>query len=235
MKIFRFKLFDIIHEHSAMKVGTDGVLLGALTRVPGEGRILDVGCGCGLLALMLAQRSTSQITGIDIDQAGIGDAHKNAESCLWKERLCFLHISLRDFIKTDPLPFDLLISNPPFFSRSLLSPDNRRNLARHDRQMTHEDLISGAAILLRDGGELSVILPAEAVLHFRHTCRQNGLDLKDQWIIAPREGKAPHRSILTFVKGTASDLHSHELCIRDHEGRYTAQYRKLTAAYHLNL
>lgn len=126
---FRFKQFEINHEKSTLKVGTDAVLLGAWTPIPAPcGRILDIGSGCGVITLMLAQRSNAQITGVDIDKPSIEEAAENANNSLWKNRINFINCSIQDFCTAEHQNnFDLIVSNPPFFVDSLKSPVHSRS------------------------------------------------------------------------------------------------------------
>ncbi|MCD4665845.1 MAG: methyltransferase [Bacteroidales bacterium] len=121
-KDFHFKQFNISDENSAMKVGTDAVLLGAWTDISETNNILDVGTGSGIVATILAQRSEANIDAIDIDKGSIDDAENNFDNCPWKNRLTAIHSSLQEYVKFTSKKYDLIVSNPPFFSNSLKSP-----------------------------------------------------------------------------------------------------------------
>ena len=157
---FTFKQFTIRHDRCAMKVGTDGVLLGAWTSVDHSHRLLDIGTGTGLIALMLAQRCPQAfITAIDIDAEAVEQARENALSSPWKDRV---EVLLQD-ICTFPAnqQFDTIVSNPPYFIDSLKCPDDQRNTARHTDTLDAERLLASVARLLTDDGRFSIILPAE--------------------------------------------------------------------------
>lgn len=165
-KIFKFKQFSVRNSESAMRVGTDAVLLGAWVSLPsttaGEPtHILDVGTGCGVIALMLAQRSpTSEICGLEIDPKACGEAQINFEASPWAARLSCVCADFLKFCHTDQRPLDLIVSNPPFFTETTLSPDTSRAMARSQTFLPLSSLIQGAASLLRPGGTFALVLPA---------------------------------------------------------------------------
>lgn len=157
--MFRFKKFSIIQEKSAMKVGTDAVLLGSWTSCKKANNILDVGCGTGIIALMLAQRNlNSNITGIDIDEITAKEAQLNINNSDWKERVKIKHISLQNFVSKKK--FDLIVSNPPFFPKN--KSDDKRNIARHKNKLLFKELIEYSVKLLEKTGRLSIIIPTNA-------------------------------------------------------------------------
>ena len=142
-----------------MKVGTDGVLIGAWCRLPSSGRILDIGTGTGLIAVMAAQRASGcMVTGIDIDAECVAQARDNAASSPWGERIGIEQCALQEFFPTHR--FDAIVSNPPYFEESLLPPDARRTAARHTRSLTYAELVDGVVRLLDAEGRFSLILPA---------------------------------------------------------------------------
>ena len=161
---FRFKRFCVCQGRSAMKVGTDGVLIGAWCSVlPDAKQILDVGCGSGLIALMLAQRTESQastVRAIAIDSESAAQAAENFEASEWAERLSVECVSLQDYSRQGARKFDLVVSNPPFFVDSLKAPDVARNNSRHCDTLTHEELLKYSSEMLVDGGRLAVVLPS---------------------------------------------------------------------------
>ena len=157
---FYFKHFSIRQSHAPMKVGTDGVLLGAWSRVKEDSRILDIGTGTGLIALMVAQRTErSQIYGIDIDEDSIIDAQFNVSNCAWKDRITILHTALQDMENQYYGTFDLIVSNPPFFTGGVFSYDQDKAAVRHTIKLSHADLLGYSRRLLKPDGKLSLILP----------------------------------------------------------------------------
>lgn len=157
MTAFRFKKFVVEQDLCAMKVGTDGVLLGAWAT--GGTRVLDIGTGTGIIALMLAQRCPqAQVTAIDIDEGAVRQASHNVAQSPFADRIEVLHESVQDFDGADG-GFDAIMSNPPFFIDSLNAPDRQRNIARHAETLTYGQLMQAAWRLLADGGEFSVVVP----------------------------------------------------------------------------
>jgi tRNA1Val (adenine37-N6)-methyltransferase len=161
---FQFKQFRIDQQRAAMRVNTDGVVLGAWCRAGAAAQILDIGTGTGLIALMLAQRNPqSQITAIDIDEGAWLDASHNFQQSAWGNRLFAKHVSLQDFAENPGSPrFDHIVCNPPFFRSAVKAADQRRNMARHTDHLSFEELLEYTAKLLNQNGLFSVIVPAEA-------------------------------------------------------------------------
>lgn len=154
---FKFKQFTVYQDRCAMKVGTDGTLLGAWTDVTKSRTILDIGTGTGLIALMLAQRSlTTQITAIDIDIDSVMQAESNVALSPWCDRVKVFCSSLQDFNGSG---YDTIVSNPPYFVNSLKCPNGHRTLARHTASLSYKDLFDGVTRMLSDDGEFSVIIP----------------------------------------------------------------------------
>lgn len=194
---FRFRQFEVFHDRCGMKVGTDGVLLGAWVQPLNASRILDVGTGSGLIALILAQRSEAEIIGVEFDASAAGQAAENALNSPWSNRIQMVHADFRTF---DAPPFDLIVSNPPFFQNALQAPVAERNLARHDVTLSYEALISKAVSLLANDGRLAVVLPYAAARVFEDACWSVGLFLKRSCAVSTIEGSAPKRSLLEFSR-----------------------------------
>ena len=164
--VFRFKRFTIRQDRCPMKVGTDGVLLGAWTGLrTTDRRMLDIGTGTGLIALMLAQRAPgARITGIDIDD--VSQARENAAASPWGDRLHFEQTPVQTFRPAER--YDLIVSNPPFYVDSLTCPDAGRTAARHTVHLSYEELVDSVVRLLAPGGRFAVVLPTPESEHFRH-------------------------------------------------------------------
>jgi tRNA1Val (adenine37-N6)-methyltransferase len=203
-KYFQFKQFRIEQQHAAMKVNTDGVLLGAWANIDGVDSVLDVGTGTGLIALMIAQRNiNSIITGIDIDGQAVVDATENVRKSPWPDRISIQHISFQNFAETNSGKFSLIISNPPFFSNSVKNTNTRLSLARHNHLLPFADIISGTLSLLDKSGRLSLILPVDEADLFIETASNNGLFLQRIANVKPFPDKEPNRSLIefSFLKG----------------------------------
>lgn len=194
---FRFQQFEVFHDRCGMKVGTDGVLLGAWVQTLEARRILDVGAGSGLIALILAQHSEAEIIGIEFDAAAAGQAAENARNSPWSERI---HIVKEDFRTYQEDLFDLIVSNPPFFQNALQAPVPIRNQARHDVTLSYEELISKASTLLTPEGRLAVIIPSATQQEFENLCWSSKLYLKRCCEVSTIQGQAPKRVLLEFSR-----------------------------------
>ena len=234
---FQFKQFYVRHDQCAMKVGTDGVLLGAWagenTTYP---RILDIGTGSGLIALMLAQRfERAQIIGIDIDIEASQQAHENFQASPWHTRLQVQHTALQDFSVNEEGLFDLIVSNPPFFQNSLKNPNYQRSTARHTDTLPHSVLLASVARLLKEDGRFCVILPTELTDSLLQTALQYGLHEQRRLEVYPTPQRPCKRILLDFGK-KKSVFPLQEKLIIEMEGRhnYSPEYRQLTSSFYLH-
>ncbi len=254
---FHFKQFVVDDTQSAMKVGTDSVLLGAWINYNGASNILDIGTGCGLLALIAAQNTDASIVGIEINEQAYYQALSNFAASKWTERLSCILADFRDYSKElfahkelDAHPreanermigssvkrtFDLIISNPPYFSNSLKSGVTGRDNARHDTGLPISDLIKNSKHLLSEQGRLSVIFPYSEYTQLDLLCKNEGLLLTRQTFVIPKHGKEPNRILLEYSNISFADCEVNEIMIRDEHGKYTPEYLKLTEPYYLHL
>lgn len=229
---FEFKKFTIYHDRCAMKVGTDGVLLGAWAQVGEAKRILDIGTGSGVVAIMMAQRTNAHITGIDIDTDAVTQAVENALRSPWAEKINIIQTDVNDY-KPDFL-FDAIVCNPPFFKNALQSPDLRRTNARHTSSLSFSELIRSVKHLLVDGGTFHVVLPLENADEFIMNCWQNDLMLQKQCKIYTKTGKKPKRVLLCFKRGNCTYFLTEEtLYIKTLDDELTDSYRQLTRDFYL--
>ena len=232
-KVFKFKQFAVVNDRTAMKVGTDGVLLGAWCDVEGARRVLDVGTGCGVIALMVAQRNTTAlIDGIDIDGVAIDEATVNFARSPWSDRL---KAHLIDF-NTAALDegYDLIVSNPPYFTDSLLPPDAARSLARHTRTLTYRQLIDGAARLLSEHGTLAIITPTESETTIIEAATFASLHIQRLTRVIPVEGGQPKRLLWQLTPGH-TDHREDQLTIAHRDGTFTSDYIALTSPFYLKM
>lgn len=198
MTDFRFKQFAVSQDAAAMKVGTDGVLLGAWTPVDGATHALDVGSGTGLIALMLAQRGVKRITGVEIDPAAAEEARRNVARSPWPDSISIINTDFRQF--TPGVTYDLIVSNPPFFEEALNSPDPRRAAARSQSALPLDDLIEHGAHLLSPDGSMALILPYSQRERVIYTATVNHLYLTEEVAVAHHSSKAPKRLIALLSK-----------------------------------
>lgn len=230
---FQFKQFIIYQDRTAMKVGTDSVLLGAIAH-PGESkRILDIGTGTGILALMMAQKSGAIIHAIEIDEDSFAQAVENFSRSVWNERIKPFHCSLQFFTRKDCGKYDFIITNPPWFTNGILPPEARRSRARHNNSLTAGDLLEGVNKLLETTGRFTLILPFTQVPGFIKEALQYHLYCMEKWHIHPVEGKAANRMILFFGR-IPGNYEQHAITIRKKDGKgYTEAFRKMTGAFYL--
>lgn len=181
-----------------MKVGTDGVLLGAWADVEGAQHILDIGTGSGLIALMLAQRSEALICAIDIDADAVAQARENFTNSTWSHRMIAEEISLQHFASKSSNQYDLIVSNPPYFANSLKSPDVRRSAARHNNELTHQELLKNAKSLLNETGRICLILPVIEGLQCVDFAQRIQLFCNKLVYVHPKPNSAPKRLLLEF-------------------------------------
>lgn len=227
---FDFKRFRVYHELCAMKVGTDGVLLGAWAM--GGGRVLDVGTGSGLIALFMAQRyPEARITAIDIDRGAYQQAQANVLSSPFNGRIEVMQSALQDF---QAGVFDAIVCNPPFFQHDLRCPDPHRTVARHATLLTAQDLMHHSARLLSVGGELSIIIPAGLCSEYYTEALIAGLAPSRAYFIRTVASKSVSRCLLAYRKGHTSDVEELQVCLKDEGGKPSAWYKKLTANFYLN-
>lgn len=218
-----------------MKVGTDGVLLGSWVNVGSAKTILDVGTGTGLIALMMAQRSNAYITGIEIENKAAEEASKNTKNSPWSNRVTIVNSSVQEFVKTKPYQFDLIISNPPFFSNSQKSKCELLAMAKHNHMLPPADLIDCSARLLNDDGRLAVILPYDSKKLITELAAKKQLCILRETEVKPNSLKKPHRFLVEFGKTAIKMIEKDVIHIHNEDGYgFTNQYKKLTQMFYLN-
>lgn len=233
---FQFKQFTIRHDKCAMKVGTDGVLLGAWAGTDSCNRILDIGTGTGLIALMLAQRSPAIIDAIDIDADACLQAQENVVSSPFAERIQVRHSALADFAQAATDRYDLIVSNPPYFVDSLKCPDRQRNTARHTDTLTLEDLLQDSRKLLAPQGRIALILPYDQKERLTDCIRTYQLFLSKETSVIPVPGAQPKRLLAELTADPpASPASSDRLTIEIARHQYTDEYIRLTKDFYLKM
>ena len=233
---FQFKQFIVHHAYSTMKVGTDAVLLATLSDIPETGKILEVGTGTGVISLILAQRSKTQITAIDIHQASVWEARASFKESPWSDRLKALMISFQLYAaQGNPVRYDLIISNPPFFENDLKSPDKNRNLARHNDNLSYRDFLLASRYFISESGKLFLILPVSEAKIFIEEAKNYGFYLQKIIKIKPKPEKEANRLILSFGNQVSTEIQNESICIRNNDNSYSETYKKLTEDFYVSL
>lgn len=237
MSKFQFKQFSIEQDRCAMKIGTDGVLLGAWTPIENNPyNILDIGTGTGIIALMLAQRSAAQqIDALEIDEEAYEQATDNFENSPWNDRLFCFHAGLDEFVEEPEEEYDLIISNPPFYSENYKSNDDKRDLARFQDAMPFEELIEAADLLLSENGIFSVIIPFKEEENFIATAKENELYPIKITRVKGTPSTGTKRSLLAFCRNKNTITIEDELIIEIERHSYTPQYIELTKDFYLKI
>ncbi len=231
--IFKFKKFSIEHSSGVMKVGTDAVLIGAWLKALNTKTILDIGTGTGLIALILAQKSNAQIVAIDILEQACKNATENVNNSKWKERIKIIQTSLQEYEPESK--FDLIVSNPPFYTADTHSPDQNRAIARHILKMQPEDIITFCQKYLSEKGNCAVIYPVIIAEYFMIIALQNGFYINSILNIKSNYKSEIIRKIIQIGK-YKTVLQNHTIAIeKENRHDYTAEYIEMTKDYYLHL
>jgi tRNA1Val (adenine37-N6)-methyltransferase len=235
--VFQFKQFTIHQNKTAMKVGTDGVLLGAWTPIEHHpNTILDIGTGTGLIALMLAQRtSAEQIDAIEIDENAYEQAVDNFENSPWSDRLFCFHAGLDEFMDEPEDQYDLIVSNPPFYAEDYKTENDQRDLARFQDALPFEDLVEAADMLLSENGIFAVIIPFKEETRFIDLCAETELFPVKVTRVKGTPNSETKRSLLAFKRYELPVLTPDELIIETARHQYTPEYIELTKDFYLKM
>lgn len=231
--MFRFKQFTVRQERTAMKVGTDGVLLGAWADLERADAILDIGTGTGVIALMAAQRNPQALVdALEIDGEACGEAQENVERSPWKGRIRVIRGALQEFAPEKR--YGCVVCNPPFFVDSTRTPDDHRTVARHCDALSHEELAEHAERLLTPEGCLCIILPVAEANRMTEYARRVGLFPSRITYVHPTPEKAPKRILAKFIRQERTTEEDH-LVVELSRHRYSKEYTALTKEFYLYL
>lgn len=234
-KPFHFKHFSMMHSHSTMRIGTDAVLLGRWVDVSPADTVLDVGTGCGIIAMMLAQRGAAHVDAVELDDDSASEAALNFKVSQWRDKMCAYNADTKSF--DNGTRYDVIVSNPPYFVNSSKCDEDRRSMARHSGMtLSFEDLLSAAKRLLKDDGRFSVVLPQREETNFIKEASRFGFCLKRKLDIIPVEGLPYNRVNLEFVRDRAKmDCVKESFVIRYADGTFTDEYNTFLKDFYLGL
>ena len=229
---FYFKQFKIMHNQNVMKVGTDSVLLGSFVNCGSSKNILDVGTGSGVIAIMLAQKSSANIDAIDILDEAIDLARINVSDCKWAERVNVLKEDIKTYYPGKC--YDIIVSNPPYYATDIISPDIKRATARHNKLMSATDLFAGVNRLLKNDGIFYVIYPHNIISNLELAASSNSLIKTEELLVFSNYKSEKPTRVISGYSRTNKPIERSEIRIEKHNrGEYTDEYKNLTKEYYL--
>ncbi len=232
-KYFRFKQFTILQDKAAFKVTTDSVILGAWADFTDANTVLDIGTGTGLLALMTAQRCNADIIAIEPDPDSYLQALSNVSDSKWHNRITVLHTSLQEFVSGTDNKYDVIISNPPYFSGSLLNPDYRKAMARHNFSLPMDVMASASSRLLSERGKLHLVLPAVDGEVFIEKAREYGLYCTATMLVKPTPYLPPKRILISLSRRLRNRETNFLVVEKGERHEYSDEYISLTSDFYL--
>jgi Predicted O-methyltransferase len=232
---FQFKQFTIHQDQCAMKVCTDACILGAWfsAKIPEYSTVLDIGSGTGLLMMMLAQRSSAEIHGIEIDLASFKQLKENINQNKWRERLKAFPGDARTYVF--PIKYDFIISNPPFFENNLASEEEREQVAKHSKSLTLHELMSVIDRNLQPSGSFGVLLPYHRWEYFDRLAAASGFFLTEKLFVKQSLRHECFRAVLHYSRKREGFAPAYELVIQKEDGVYTEEFAELMREYYLYL
>lgn len=232
---FQFKKFTVWQDQCAMKVGTDGVLLGAWTDIGNSRRILDIGTGTGLIALMLAQRSKALIDAIDIDLDACQQARSNIAKSPFTDRIQVYHTPLSEYKPLTDEKYDRIVSNPPYFTETLKCPEDKRRIARHADTLTLPHLLERSRELLAPEGKLALILPYDHHDILMNQAEKESLFLYRETTVSSRSGLKPIRLLVELATYPTKEIGSSSLFLETEDHQYTDTFTTLVKDFYLKM
>ena len=230
---FKFKRFTIEQDDCAMKVGTDGCLLGGWFNCEGSKRILDIGCGTGLIAIMAAQRCDADITGVEIDGKAALQARKNADNSPWGERIEIVNCDLLEY--NTEARFDTIVSNPPYFVNSLKCDNTSRTLARHSDTLDCRMFFKKCVEILSEGGRVSIVIPCDIMEEWAAAAMEQDLYPTRITLIKTTPKKSPKRALIEFSFNKQNSAEESTLILEESPGEYSCDAKKILSSFYLKL
>ncbi len=231
---FFFKKFALFHHRSTMKIGTDAILLARWVEVSDNDDVLDIGTGCGLIPLMLAQKGIKSADAVEIDRDSYEEAAQNFGNSAWKSQLCAINDDIRHYTLTCGKKYDLIVSNPPFFFGDNVPEKEKKGLARHTNTLSYNDLIISVKSLLKPDGRFFIVLPALESKIFLKDAANHGFYLKKEMKIVPIEGKASNRINMQLTVNQVDSVESETFVLRNPDHSFTNEYKEFLKDFYLD-
>ncbi len=233
---FQFKQFAIVQDRCSMKIGTDGVLLGAWANLNDAQRILDIGTGTGVIAVMMGQRNQEAlIDGVEIDEQAFGQAKENMAAAPWADRLNAIQAAIQDYAPSAKGVYDVVVSNPPFFTGGTFSDNQDRQSVRHTVKLPHGDLLHAVQLLLKPEGRFCLILPLIEGLRFQELAATYNLFCTRLAEVIPTPRKPVERLLLQFERKQRALIKEQIIIQLEERNNWTSQYASLTSAFYLKM
>lgn len=231
---FFFKKFGLFHHRSTMKIGTDAILLARWTEVSDNDDVIDIGTGCGLIPLMLAQKGIKSADAVEIDNDSYEEAAQNFSNSAWNSRLSAIHDDIKHYAEICEKKYDLVVSNPPFYFGDNIPEKAKKGLARHTNTLSYNDLLSSVKKIMKLEGRFSLVLPAIESKTFLKDAENQGFYLEKELLIVPIEGKEPNRINMQLVVSQVDNIKTETFVLRHPDHSFTKEYKDFLKDYYLH-
>ena len=231
---FFFKKFGLFHHRSTMKIGTDAILLARWTEVSDNDDVIDIGTGCGLIPLMLAQKGIKSADAVEIDNDSYEEAAQNFSNSAWNSRLSAIHDDIKHYAEICEKKYDLVVSNPPFYFGDNIPEKAKKGLARHTNTLSYNDLLSAVKKIMKPEGRFSLVLPAIESKTFLKDAENQGFYLEKELLIVPIEGKEPNRINMQLVVSQVYNIKTETFVLRHPDHSFTKEYKDYLKDYYLH-
>lgn len=232
---FHFKPFSLFHHRSIMKTGTDAILLGVWANISHVKSVLDIGSGCGIISLLIASRTKAKIIGIELDSESVDESRSNFLNSPFKERMEVVEDNFVNYMDSTDDRYDLIVSNPPFFTNDLMSPDKRKTQARHTTQLSFDKLCTGVSKLLNPNGRFCVVIPYTQYDEFCSSAERSNLYVSGIQIIFSKRGLQPNRINIEFRKFKTNEIVKDFFIIREENNNFTDHYINSLEDFYLSI
>ena len=231
---FFFKQFGLFHHRSTMKIGTDAILLARWVEVSENDEVLDIGTGCGLIPLMLAQKGIKNADAVEIDRDSYEEAAQNFSNSAWNSRLFAINDDVKHYSEICTKKYDLIVSNPPFFFGDNIPDKVKNSLARHTNTLSYNDFLTSVKMLLKPEGRFALVLPARESKTFLKDAENQGFYLQKEMKIVPIEGKESNRINMQLVVNQVDNIKSETFILRYQDHSFTKEYKDFLKEYYLD-